>query len=470
MGQIQQIIWEPQQGPQTSLLTCPVQDIFFGGSRGGGKTDGFLGHWLEHADRYKTKAKGILFRPSYPELDEIVRRSHELFLPLGARWQDGKHRWRMPGGAELNLRHLDNSNDADKYIGHQYTWMAVEELTRWAMPESIDKVRGSLRSPHGVPCWFLANANPGGRGHQWVKDRYISTAPPMEPFWAELPGGARIRRVYIPSRLTDNKYLRNDMQYLSNLHASGPEWLVRAWVDGDWDVAPGSFLEHEWDPKLHVVDPFDIPIGWKRWRAMDWGYARPYSVGWYAIDFDGKVYRYRELYGYGGAPNKGTRESAEEVALIIKKTEGPEIKAGITFRNNPADAAMWSKTGTEHSIAEHFTIHNIRWTPMIQRPGSRVLGAQEIIHRLKTNSFAVFSTCKHFLRTIPTITPDSRNMEDVDTAAEDHVWDEVKGSLLSRRTKTAQPPDKDTSDDPDTMTFKNLYLLNEKPKKSRYRR
>lgn len=238
------------------LMTCPVKDIFFGGARGGGKTDGMLGYWLRHSAKYGNKAKGILFRRTMPELDEVVSRSQEIYAPLGAEFKTSKKTWIMPDGATLKMRYLERDDHATRYQGHSYSWAGFDELGNWAMPDAIDKIRATLRSAHGVPCCMLSTGNPGGLGHTWIKDRYIKNRKPLEAFYDE---AKKTWRVYIPSRLQDNKILcENDPEYVNRLAASGAAWLVKAWLEGDWDaVQEGAILKREYWGYYSVVPAFN---------------------------------------------------------------------------------------------------------------------------------------------------------------------------------------------------------------------
>lgn len=238
-----EVTWEPQP-QQFLLLTCPIPDILFGGARGGGKSDALLGDWVTHASRSNGKARGILFRRTMPELDELVARAKELFPPLGAVWRAGARSWRFPDGATLKVRWLDRDEDASKYQGHSYTWVGVDEVGSWPEAAPIDKLRGTLRSAHGVPCVMRATANPGGVGQQWLKERYIDPAPPYQPFFDE---ARKQWRVFIPSKISDNrKLLDADPGYLDRLRSSGPPWLVRAWLEGDWEASAASPFFEEW--------------------------------------------------------------------------------------------------------------------------------------------------------------------------------------------------------------------------------
>ncbi len=211
----------------------------------------------------------------------------------------------------------------------------------------------------------------------------------------------------------------------------------------------GAYLHDIWKPEVHLIKPFPIPKSWKRWRGLDWGFDKPYSVGWYAQDFDGNIYRYRELYGWGGEPNVGTHETAKEVAEKMLKLEEADANAGVEFRNNIGD--LPSSNGATVGVSDHFREARIYFNKPEKKGNSnhgyRVDKAHELVVRLnnsKVNAkgkviggdgFFVFDTCKHFVRTVPVMMRDPKNGEDIDTTQEDHTWDEVTDSLVSRRTK-----------------------------------
>ena len=252
------VVWSPQAGPQTSLITCPCSDILYGGARGGGKTDGSIGDWISHAMTYGAKARGIWFRRTLEELADVKERMRALFLLVGARFKTQDNAWVFPNGAKLLLRYLETDADADKYLGHQYTWMCVEELGNFKSPIPIDKVKGTLRSAGGVKVRFIATANPGGKGHKWIKERYVDPAPPNTPFQDPVTG---VWRVYIPSKLSDNRLLvESDPDYGNRLKGTGPSWLVKAWLDGDWNIAMDGkiFLREWWDKRRYTAPPDEI--------------------------------------------------------------------------------------------------------------------------------------------------------------------------------------------------------------------
>lgn len=426
------IIWRPQAGPQAALVKCPVFEVFYGGARGGGKTDSMIGgDWPLHAQKYGKHAKGIFFRRELPQLEAAIERSKELYTHLGARWQEQKKTWVFPNGATLKFRPLERDSDAEKYQGHDYTRVYFEELTNYPSPKPVMKIKATLRSGAGVPVGFRATGNPGGPGHNWVKTRYIDPNP--EGF--EILEESGLKRVFIPAKVQDNKILMdNDPDYVNRLKQSGSKTLVKAWLDGDWAIIDGAYFDC-WSQEM-VIDPFEIPADWKRFRSFDWGSAKPFSVGWWAIANDdykdipcGALVRYREWYG-SKEPNVGLKLTAEAVREgIIKREEKGECVYGV------ADPAIFSEDGGP-SIAE-------RMLPLIWRPADnkRVAGRGRIggWDQMRQRMIGVdkpmiycFKTCYDSIRTIPVLQHDENKPEDLNTDGEDHAADEWRYACMSR--------------------------------------
>jgi hypothetical protein len=333
------IAWSPRGNrAQVRLLKCQVFEIFFGGARGGGKTDGVLGEFGAHASRYGKDAIGLMVRRTRAELVETIERSREIYGPLGWKLNETEKMWRAPDGARLRFAYLERDADADMYQGHNYTRVYVEEVGNFPSPAPVMKLMATLRSGAGVPVGLRATGNPGGAGHQWVRQRYIDPAPLGNRIIRDPLTG--LERVFIPSKVDNNVHIDIEA-YKNRLRASGSAELVRAWLDGDWNVTLGAYFDC-WDTKKHVVAPFEIPKEWLRFRSMDWGSASPFSVGWWAIvqdDFSieghflprGCMVRYREWYGMApGQPNIGLKLHAEEVGKgILDREKDETINYGV---------------------------------------------------------------------------------------------------------------------------------------------
>lgn len=451
-----QVVWQPQEGPQTWLVTCPIFEVFFGGARGGGKTEGSIGDWLEHANAYGRHAVGIFVRRKLTQLEEVVARFKLVSQPLGFKYREQKHEFEAPNGARLKFRYLERDSDADEYQGHSYTRVYVEEATNFPAPAPIDKLRATLRSPTGVPVGMRLTGNPGGPGHQWVKSRYID--PSRDPLTGRVafnkpgpvlteyfqnpfaPGSALIelQRVFIPSKLSDNPLLmRHDPTYVARLQQQGSAQLVKAWLEGDWDIVLGAFFDC-WGPQ-HVLPASEwldkIPRDALRFRAFDWGSAKPFSVGWYVVSDGtwglprGALLKYREWYGCSGQPNVGLKMDAEPVADGINFREHGEI-----IRYGVADPSIFVRDGGP-SIGERMNVR-LRQGHFRAADRKRIVGWDMVRHRLVGEDgvpmLYFLDLCSDSIRTIPALPHDEHNTEDVETEAEDHAGDETRYACMSR--------------------------------------
>jgi len=439
-------IWKPQAGPQTYLLECPVYDIFFGGARGGGKSDGMLGEWVQHAMVYGKHARGLMVRREYEQvLKFLLPRMRDLFLPLGAVWRGEERYWQFPNGASLYVRHLDKDSDADGFQGDSYTRIYFEELTNFPTSVPVDKMHAVLRSPHRIPLGFRATGNPGGVGHSWVRERYIDPVPPLVINQVTIEGMSKpITRCFIPSKLTDNKILtESDPDYADRLRLAGTKELVKAWLDGDWDIVSGA--AYDINKQKHMVRRFTVPSHWTRFMAIDWGFVKPYAVAWFAVCEGGAIIErkgdipemyiphgalvmYRELYGFNGKANQGSREEAPVVARKILELEGNEK---IDYRIG--DTGMWARNDGP-SVQERMSAEGVT---LGQSKKDRAANYVELCTRLTGEEghpmIYFMSDCKHFWRTVPSLVLDDREPEKGhDTQQEDHMIDAVLYAISSR--------------------------------------
>ena len=340
-------------------------------------------------------------------------------------------------------------------------FIGFDELTHFSWDEYNYLLSRNRPNGPGTRVYIRATANPGGIGHGWVKARFISPAPPMTTIWDDVsiafPDGhtetRRQSRIFVPSLVFDNPaLLRNDPDYLTRL-AAMPDAERNALLYGDWDTFSGQvFTEWRNDPDhyqdrrwTHVIKPFRIPDEWAVWCALDWGYSRPFAVGWYAVDRDRRLYHIREYYGCTGTPNTGVKLEPSEVARQIKQIEAddPNLKGKQIHR--VGDPAIWGSDGTESigALMERERVYFERGN------NARIDGKMQIHHRLAFDEdgipmLYVFDTCKNYIRTVPALVYDTKNVEDVDTDGEDHIYDSCRYICMSNpiapRSRAAAKP------------------------------
>lgn len=429
------VAWKPQPRQYAALL-CPAEELLFGGAAGGGKSDFLLGDALARQDVYGEHFRGVLFRRSFPELEEIISRSQEMYAGLG-EYNVGSKTWRFNKGGRLKMRHIESDQDVTKYQGHQYTWIAFDELGLYPTSFAWDYLSSRLRSPHGVPCVMRATANPGGPGHAWIKARWIEGHQPDTVWtWQDEKTGIVKSRAFLPSKLEDNQILmQNDPAYAARLEAL-PEHLRRALRYGDWDVFAGQIFS-EYRTELHVIKTVPLGAGWYKFAAMDWGYAKPFSIGWWAVNRDGRMIRYREWYGCKpGEPNVGLGIGATEVAR-----RAWEISSGEGVDQMVADPAIWGKVDDSPSIADKFK--EVGWR--MERADNDRLNGLVRLHDLMQQRgedgrpmLLVFEGCYEFRRTIPLLVASQTRPEDIDTDGEDHIYDESRYAAMSTWAKNPQ--------------------------------
>jgi hypothetical protein len=433
-------MWSPQPGPQTEAIRATwCSELFFGGARGGGKSDYLLADFLQDVPTYGHNWRGVLFRRTFPELQELILRSRTLFINSGAVWREKLMEWCWPNGAFLRMRYLESVDDASRYQGHQYTWIGWDELTQWPTDEGYGMIFACLRNAEeAIPTKRIrASGNPGGPGHGWVKARFIDPAP--LGYVPHYDAETEMWRMFIPSKLHDNRALmQKDPTYQARLKAVGSPQLVKAWLEGDWNVVTGAFFPEFGEE--HIVRPVPLPKHWTRFGGFDFGSARPFSFHWFAVS-DGlddnnepsqfpknSIVIYREDYGCS-APNKGLSLTAEEIADRILAKMPP----GESLSYVAADPACWKEEGGP-SIAERMMQRGL--SSLRKADNSRIAGWDQLRARLKGEDgkpmLYVFSTCEHLIRTIPLLQHDQRRPEDIDTDGEDHAGDSTRYGLMSR--------------------------------------
>lgn len=435
----------PQAGPQQAYVVCPCDIIIFGGARGGGKTHGALGEWWIHSEDYGPDAHGLMVRKTREDLRDTIAAATEMY-GAAAKWKEKGGYFQMSNGAKLTCAYLESDQDAMNYQGWSLTRVYAEELTQYAKPGPIFKLMACLRSAKGVPCQFRATCNPGGPGHHWVKQWAID----LGPYNIVVDEETGLSRVFIPSKLSDNpKLLENDPGYVNKLKAAGSPQLVRAWLEGDWNVIEGAFFP-EFSTARHVIAPFRIPDYWTRFRSMDWGSAKPFSIGWWTVvqdDFQhngatiprGAMVRYREWYGNKvGMPDVGLKMTAEAVAAGIVSRETlnghrERLAYGVL---DPAAFNVVSGPSIGETLGRHGAIFRRADNTRVTHD-RRMGGWDQLRARLKGDAdgnpmLFMFESCRDLIRTLPLMQHDENKPEDVDTDGEDHAVDEARYACMSR--------------------------------------
>lgn len=459
-------------GAQSSAYLADwVDDLFYGGERGGGKSDFQLGYQESGALLHGKNHRGFMARKTYAELEELQARALDIFPESGATFRTHasseypfSNAWYWRNGASVKMRYIEAERDYGRYHGHSYTRISLDEVTEYESPAPLLKMYSTLRSPAGVHCSVRSTGNPGGRGHVWVSQRYVNAGLPYHPVTDSDTG---LIRMFIPSRLSDNSRMANKEQYRRNIMAAtaGNTALRKAWLSGDWNIVVGAFFDC-WNERLILPASWRPSQHWTRFGAFDWGSAKPFAYALYAIaDEDtycktahgeqriprGAIICYKEWYGCKpNEPNTGLKLTAEQVADGIMRLERNEPK--VAYR--VADPSIWKVDGGP-SIAERMYRYRADWNKNTERQAlnfreadnSRVTGWDQMRHRMlgellsaDTDDEPVFGdpllfyteSCRDSIRLIPAMQHDETRVEDIDTDSEDHIADRDRYACMSR--------------------------------------
>ena len=443
---------------QQRFLTETHRYVCFGGARGGGKS-------------WAVRVKAILLclnypgiicciiRRTYPELRaNHIKQLRQMLRCDSARrddriasYNDSTKTITFPNGSTILLRYLENEADEGRFQGTEVDVLFLEEATQH--PEQrFDILKACVRGVNQYPKRIYLTCNPGGVGHEWVKRLFIDRL--------FRPNEKPEEYVFIQSLVTDNQALmREQPEYLDQLKSLPPRQRA-AWLYGRWDVFEGQFFEDfRMEPDLvaaeaagveeskeellrqrrftHVIEPFDIPKEWKIYRSFDWGYNRPFSVGWWAVDYEGVVYRFLELYGCkDDAPNEGLKWIPNQLFAEVQRLEREHSWLKGRTIHGIADPAIWdAQYGV--SIAETASKYGVYFD---KGDHERLPGWMQVHYRFQFDEHGfpmmyIFSNCKAFIRTIPLLQYDKHRPEDLDTDGEDHVADETRYFLMSRPIK-----------------------------------
>lgn len=445
------ILQQPSE-KQKLFLAAHTKHVGFGGARGGGKS------WAvrDKAKRLCLRFKGIkllIVRRTYAEL--INNHINPLREELNgiARYNKTEKIFVFSNGSTIKFGYCNNDKDLDQYQGAEYDVIFLDEATQ-LQEMWIKKITACVRGVNDFPKRIYYTCNPGGASHGYFKrlfiDKHYEDGENPEDY------------TFIQSLVTDNKALMEAQpDYIKQLEALPPK-LREAWLYGRWDIFEGQFFEdfrttpdvqkchdagittedavkqHRW---THVIEPFDLNKGscrgWNIMRSYDFGYNKPFSLGYWAVDYDGVLYRILEMYGCTQTPNEGVKWSPDEQFRRMVELENthPWLK-GRKIIDSVADPAIWDSSRGE-SIADTAAKYGIYFT---QGDNQRIPGWMQVHYRLQfdRNGYArmyVFDTCKAFIRTMPLMMYSETHPEDLDTKLEDHCPDEVRYMCMSRPVK-----------------------------------
>ena len=428
---------------QQIFLQCKKRHVAYGGARGGGKSwvvdfkIALLGRRYGKPDEFSAGIKMCLIRRTLKDLERNHLSQLKLLIGKFAKYNANDKQFIFRNGATLQLAYCDNDNDADHFQGIEYDVIFIEEATQ-LQPEWIKKIVTSCRGINDFPHRVYYTCNPGGPGHGYIKRLFVDRI---------FEGNEKAEDYeFIQAKVTDNPILMQySPEYVSFLQNLPPK--IRAgWLEGSWEVysgqyfnefvnSPDSYDSRRW---THVINPVKIRENWPIYRALDWGYFRPFSVGWFAITDnmgidggceDGIMIHFKELYGVqksgqDSLPNEGIQWSPEKVFQTIYEIEHTDPDLVGKEIIGVADPAIFqSQTGI--SIADTAMECGVYFMPA---DNTRLAGWMQCRYRLQFNDagiprFYVFNTCREFIRTITTLQHDTRNVEDCDTNGEDHAAD-----------------------------------------------
>lgn len=437
--------------------------VGYGGARGGGKS------WA-----IRTKAKllcmrypGIrvlIVRRTYPELERNhISQLRKELVPEGfARYNKQQKMFNFKNSSTIECMYCRQDSDLEGLQGAEYDVIFIDEATNLSEYQ-LKAIAACCRGVNKFPKRVYYTCNPGGQGHGYIKRVFIDRN--FEK--GENPDDYS----FIQALVYDNEILlKSDPAYLARLEAL-PAKIREAWLNGSWDMFQGQFFEEfvndpdHYDDHVgtHVINPFRIPRDWKVFRSYDFGYSKPFSVGWWAVDYDGRYYRILELYGCTGIPNEGVKWTPAEQAEKVREIEKQHPLLKGRRITGVADPAIWnSETG--ESVADTFASKQIYFDPGDHQ---RINGWMQVHYRLQFDEngipmMYVFNTCKEFIRTIPLMMYDETKVEDLDTDLEDHIADETRYACMAHQIKPRRKETKlELEDDP----------LNLRPKKApRYAR
>lgn len=454
-------VWQPHP-KQALFLSCPVYEVMYGGQKGGGKTDALL---FDHVEQHqaahqhwqktgiKTRGRALILRKEFSRLEDFMVRAHSYFPVLSGgqmRWQQQQHTWICVCGYRVWFGHCEGPTDHERYQGQEISRLAVDQVEELPYNQyayiklQVRSSEDAVKPTVAVRC----SANPLGRHADWVKKRFVEkNRDGFEVFWedieVELADGHKVTvrrdRVFIPAGVRDNPSL--PPEYIAEL-MQAPEHMRRAFLDGDWDVTPGSFFGDVFDNRIHVIDDLGpteirIPRNWPVFWAGDWGSRNPACALPMTVDNDGLLIVLDELYGPGENPKKW----GVNVLRMLEKWGWTDQKGFAKIPGYLDPSCFKADTSGGQLISDQ--LFEVGLT-VYEADNERKDGWTEVRRRLqerggmsgKIPGLRICRRCKDLIRTLPNLTaPENESMgdmDDIDSKQEDHAADALRYGVMTR--------------------------------------
>ncbi len=451
-------MWYPHPGPQTVFCQRGEFEVFFGGAKGPGKTDCLIAEATRHVEN--SRYHGLLLRRTYPRLQEVIDRCWRLYPGLGATYRAGEHRWYFPSGAKVSLGHVQHETDKHNYHGKEFHFVGFDELTEFEESVYLFILANIRRSSSTLPLRIRSTSNPGGPGHVWVKERFVDRCKPARFVQYQGRDGAMremaipetyidpesgTSRCFVPATVYDNpSIMDNDPGYVRRLELL-PALEKKRLLHGVWDGFEGQVFA-ELSALVHGCDNFDIPPEWEKFMVFDWGYGRPWCALWFAVDYDGTLYLYREYYGMRDKnPNLGVRMTNTQICRTIIEQERETVRFRV------ADPACWGPTkiqGRNDMLGPSFVEDAGKERLFfIKADNDRLRGIQQVHQRFSMDQdidpatgeimserpqFVAFKGCERWWAEMQELRESPKNPEDVDTDQPDEGYDCVRYACMAR--------------------------------------
>lgn len=486
------VVWQPLEGTsQVLAMSCPANEVLYCGTRGCGKTDVQIMKYLKYVGKgYGRFWRGIIFDREYKNLDDLVARTKRWFYEIfgtDATFLASKaeYKWVWKTGEELLIRTMKNEDDYDDYHGQEFPFIGWNELTKYPDNKCYESMlscnrssftpqKDSPKDANGaptlpeIPLIIFSTTNPYGAGRGWVKRRFIDgfrygqlnrrTSMIFNPReQREMPHTSV--RVAIFGHYKENIYL--SPQYIATLGDMSNKNRRAAWLEGRWDVAAGGAFEECWDDDVHILNDFTVPSGWTVFPTFDWGSSAPFAITWWALTNGEEAYvptgdgnfeiftppadtlvLLQTWYGSDGE-GKGLRIGSTEIAVGMKEMEAAMrdkmyVMPTTRFEVGAADGQIFNRINDDDpTIAEWFEKEGIEWERADKSQGSRVNGLalmqERMIASLKGNgrpALYVMRRNAEWVDKVPTLPTDPKKPDDIDTEAEDHLYDASRYAVL----------------------------------------